>query len=180
MAPDLASLSSSDAKAYEYFDATSAASYASAVEQLHAYVTDEGPFDGLLAFSQGASLAAMYLVHQSLQQSDDGLPIKVAILISSAAIYDPVAWLEQGQVRVLNCASDGQPIKIPTAHIWGAKDELRTESEALSDLTDEKLKALYVHTGGHEVPGLSTQGAVQGTVQAVRRAIIMAMLNNDS
>jgi len=172
---ELASLASADDQYYAYFNPSSVPSYIRAVEQLHDYVTAEGPFDGVLAFSQGAGLAAMHLVHKSLQEPTQKPSFKVAILISCVAVYDSVAWLEQGQVRTMDPAIDGEPISIPTAHIWGAQDGLKSECEALSNLSNETLRAVFVHGRGHEVPGLGNQGAVSGAVRAIRRAITLAM-----
>lgn len=164
---------------FDYFDASSVTSYVSAVQQLNDYIAAEGPFDGVLAFSQGAGLAAMYLVHKTLQQPKEHMPFKVAILLSCVAVYDPVAWLEQGQVRILNPDTDGQLIRIPTAHVWGQEDGLRLEAETIRKLSDEESRAAFVHGGGHEVPGLSTHGAVKGAVQAIRRAVTLAMLRSE-
>lgn len=140
------------------------------------YILAEGPFDGVLAFSQGAGLAAMHLVNKSMQEPKQDPHFKVAILISCVAVYDPVAWLNHGQVRVLDPTIDGQPIRIPTAHIWGIEDGLQSECKVLSELSDKTSRAISVHGGGHEVPGLSTRGAVKDAVQAIRRAIAIAML----
>ena len=145
------------------------------MEQLHDYVEAEGPFDGVLAFSQGAGLAAMHLVHQSLREPKQKPSFKVAILISCIAVYDPIAWLQHGEVRTMDSALDGQPISIPTAHVWGAEDGRRPESKAVGNLSNETSRNVFVHEGGHEVPGLSTQGAVNGAVRAIRRAITLAM-----
>lgn len=169
-------MSSAEDNYYAYFDSSSIPSYIRAVEQLNDYVLAEGPFDGVLAFSQGAGLAAMHLVNQSLQEPKQDSHFKVAILISCVAVYDPVAWLKNGQVRILDPAIDGQPISIPTAHIWGIQDGLQSECKVLSELSDETSRAIFVHGGGHEVPGLSRRGAVKEAVQAIRRAIAIAML----
>lgn len=172
-------MSSAEDKYYAYFDPSSVPSYIRAVEQLNDYISAEGPFDGVLAFSQGAGLAAMHLVHKSLQEPKQDPHFKVAILISCVAVYDPVAWLKHGQVRVLDPVIDGQPINIPTAHIWGVQDGLQSECKVLSELSDKTSRAISVHGGGHEVPSLSTQGAVKDAVQAIRRAVAIAMLRNE-
>ena len=169
-----------DATYYAYYDPSSIPSYIRAVEQLNDYVSIEGPFDGVMAFSQGAGLAAMYLVHKSLQEPRQDSPFKVAIFISSiAAIYDPVTWFKDSQIRRLDPAVDGQPISIPTAHIWGTQDELQSECKTVSELSDKASRAVFIHDSGHRVPSSSSQGAIAGAVQAIRRAVTTAMLEQE-
>ena len=122
----------------------------------------------------------MHLVHKSLQDPKQDPLFKVAVLISCTAVYDPVAWLERGEVRQLDPAIDGQPINIPTAHIWGRQDGIQSECKAVSELSDKSLRFISIHEGGHEVPGLSTKDAVKGAVQAIRRAVTTTMLREET
>jgi pimeloyl-ACP methyl ester carboxylesterase len=171
---ELASISDADEIFWAYFDPSSASSYILALDQLDAYLAAEGPFDGVLAFSQGAGLAAMHIVRKAIQAPLETPPFRFAILISCNAVYDPVAWLERGQVRTMDPDNDGQPIKIPTVHIWGEQDPLRNESETLSKLCEKSLTTVFVHEGGHEVPKLSAKDAVAKSVKAMRRGITEA------
>lgn len=102
--------------------------------------------------------------------------ISCAILIACASVYDPVAYFEQGEIRVLEAARDGRPIKVPTVHIWGERDALREESKGMSELCEPELATVFVHESGHEVPRLSTKSALAGSVRAVRRGITTAAL----
>lgn len=110
-------MSLAEDKYYTYFDSSSIPSYIWAVEQLNDYVLAKGPFDGVLAFSQGTGLAAMHLVLKSLQESKQDPHFKVAILISYVTVYNPVAWLKHDQIRVLDPAIDREPISIPIVHV---------------------------------------------------------------
>ena len=56
-----------DGEYFAYFDDTSAASCSKALEYLETYIIAEGPFDGVLAFSQGASLASTLMIHNFKQ-----------------------------------------------------------------------------------------------------------------
>jgi pimeloyl-ACP methyl ester carboxylesterase len=173
-------LAAVDATYYAYYDPSSRPSYIRAVEQMNDYVSIEGPFDGVMAFSQGAGLAAMYLVHKLLQEPKQDSHFKVAIFISSiATIYDPVTWFKDSQVRRLDPAVDGQPISIPTAHIWGMQDRLQSECRAVSELSDKASRSVFIHDGGHSLPSSSSPGAIAGAVQAIRRAVTTAMLGKD-
>lgn len=173
-------MAAADATYFAYYDPSSIPSYIRAVEQLNDYVSIEGPFDGVMAFSQGAGLAAMYLIHKSLQEPTQDSPFKVAIFISSiAAVYDPVTWFKDSKVRRLDPAVDGQPISIPTAHIWGMHDALQSECREVSELSDKASRAVFIHDGGHEVPSSSSQRAIAGAVQAIRRAVTIAILRKE-
>ena len=122
-------MSEVNATSWAYFDPSSTASYIKALDYLDTYVAAEGPFDGVLGFSQGASLAAMHLVRKAIQAPTEAPPFKCAILISCAAVYDPVAYFERGEVRVLDFERDGRPIKIPTVHIWASRIPCTTRAK---------------------------------------------------
>lgn len=108
------------------------------------------------------------------QQNPGGqidLPCKCAIFIAGGVPGDPAA-LEQGKIRPLDFATDGELIHLPTAHIWGANDRQRpTFGPVLSKLTKAALRTVYVHNGGHEVPGPRDQVALSNTVKAIQRTI---------
>ena len=169
-------MSKTDGTFWAYFDPSSIASYIQALEQLDTYVAAEGPFDGVLAFSQGATLAAMHVARKAIQAPSQTPPFKCAILISCAAVYDPVAYFERGEMRILNSRLDGHPIQIPTVHIWGEQDPMRDQSRDLSELCQPSLAAVFVHEGAHEVPRLGASSALAGSVKAVRRGVTLATL----
>ncbi|RDL32027.1 Uncharacterized protein BP5553_09429 [Venustampulla echinocandica] len=177
MAPGISSLFDTDGSYYSYFDPNSPKSALDALHQLDEYVMAEGPFDGVLAFSQGACLAAMHLIRKRQQDSRGGQaqpPFNCAIFLSSIPAYDAVAFENRGEVRLLEPATDGQPIQIPTVHIWGQQEDSKKDSELLKELCNAQLATIFVHGGGHEVPGLGAKGDVTGAVKAIRRAILKA------
>lgn len=49
------------------------------------------------------------------------------------------------------CAA-GLTIRIPTAHIYGSKDNAVSESLRLRDMCDARRRAEFDHGCGHEVP----------------------------
>lgn len=126
-----------------------------------------------MAFSQGASLAATLMIRR-FQQNPGGQidpPFKCAIFIAGGIPGDPAA-LEQGTIRRLDHATDGELIHVPTTHIWGANDRQRpTFGPVLSRLCNAALRTVYVHDGGHEVPGPRDQLALTNTVKAIQRTI---------
>ena len=143
-----------------------------ALSDLERYVAEEGPFDGVMAFSVGGTLAAALIISKlhEHQGRDTQPPFKCALFLSGGVPFDPVAAL-RGEIRNIG-ATDGDLIQIPTAHIWGSNDELaKSTSVVLSDLCDLRSKTVFVHDLGHDVPGARSQQALNGAVRAIRRTI---------
>ncbi|TAQ90859.1 hypothetical protein B7494_g787 [Chlorociboria aeruginascens] len=167
---DLRAFSAVDNDQYfAYFKDDSPTSCALAVDQLRAFIEAEGPYDGVFAFSQGATIAATLLS----QRTNSELPFKCAVFFSglSAPDYDA---LKKGEIRMLDEAGI---LKLPTAHIWGKKDLLWSgSSERLSHLCDSGCRNVYLHEGSHEIPGPKLSGSVNETVKVIRRAIDQALL----
>jgi predicted esterase len=147
-----------------------------ALAQLDAYERAEGPFDAVLAFSQGAGLAAAFMMQRALAEPLRRPPFRCAVLVSCVWVYDPVAWAERGEVRTLHGSALGEVVAVPTVHVWGARDPRRAESEGMRGFCKAELATVFVHGGGHEVPGLGAKEAVSGTVKAIRRGITLATL----
>ena len=100
-------------------------------------LADDGPFDGILGFSQGATLASL------LCGMPPGPPpsMRFAILVSAFVPRDP-AWV----------LADDAICALPTLHVMG-------ESDALVPLESSRTVAArfsagreHVHAGGHGVP----------------------------
>ncbi|KAL8638785.1 MAG: hypothetical protein Q9228_004094 [Teloschistes exilis] len=133
VAPELASISKMDnATYYAYYVPEIRVTVREALDDLDAYIAEEGPFDGLLAFSQGACLAAMHLVRQSVEHPSATPSFRCAIFIACPNVYDLSAFVERGEFRCLNPKTDGHPIQIPTVHIWGEKDWLNEQSRGVT------------------------------------------------
>ncbi|KUJ19542.1 uncharacterized protein LY89DRAFT_642647 [Mollisia scopiformis] len=172
LAPEVSSMFNPKDSYHAYFDPESAPSAQQALDQLDDYVHTEGPFDGIIAFSQGAALAATYIIRKSKQSkpgNHNEMPIKCVVFLSSTALYDYELYFEKGQLRVLDADIDSELIQIPTVHIWGEQDNLRKDSERLSRLCAQAT--VFVHGGAHEVPGLGSNANVTGAVNAIRRGI---------
>lgn len=168
-APEISSLLDvSTATCYAYSDETIQGGQR-ALTLLDEYIAAEGPFDGVIGFSQGASLAAMHIIRTAQRHAE--CPFKCAIFFSCSGLYDPAALVDQGEARKLDPVAEGEIIRIPTIHIWGQKDLIKEESEILSKLCDKQVRTVFVHEGGHEVPGLGGKGTVIETVKAMRRGI---------
>ncbi|XVE60927.1 hypothetical protein DITRI_Ditri06bG0000300 [Diplodiscus trichospermus] len=113
------------------------------ISHLCQYITDNGPFDGLLGFSQGATLSALLIGYQAQGKVlKEHPPFKMLVSISGSKFRDPsiceVAYKDK--------------IKVKSVHFIGAKDWLRLPSEDLATAFDDPL--VIRHPQGHTVPRL--------------------------
>ncbi len=137
---------------FAFYDPESPPSVLSALDDLDAYVAKEGPFDGVMGFSQGAALAAMLMIrHYSSTMSESEGPFRFAVFICAAVPHKEVA-LRHGMVEFLDPAVDGQPIKVPTTNIVGARDPHIGNAITLGNLCQDRGRAVFDHGGGHEIP----------------------------
>jgi hypothetical protein len=58
---------------------------------------------------------------------------------------------------------------MPTAHVWGKTDPYADAARELSMLCRSDTKSVFVHSGGHEVPGAGSKDAVTSIVNVIRR-----------
>ncbi|KAJ4302829.1 hypothetical protein N0V90_001720 [Kalmusia sp. IMI 367209] len=172
MAPGLEYISNPDSPHFAYYKIDSPSSFIDALKQLEEYIIAEGPFDGVMAFSQGAGLAAMHITRSQLEGRVP--PFKFAVLIASNDVYDPTAWLQRGVVQPLDTQIHGRPIKVPTVVVWGEQDPWKDRSERTMGLCEKDKVFVVRHAGGHDVPGLAAKEAVHEVVKMIRRVIIMA------
>ena len=154
--PGLEAVYGSQQECYAYFDPTNLASIRTALKDLKTYIEADGPFDGILGYSQGAAIAATLLLQDKTDRSLQVEPLfKCAIFLSGGVPFDPAA-LRRGEIRFLDPVVDGQPVTIPTANIWGSNDlDFPDTSPKLSGLCAADLRTEIIHTGGHEIPALT-------------------------
>ncbi|KAF3057127.1 putative Uncharacterized hydrolase C22A12.06c [Daldinia childiae] len=127
-APELDGMISSKDEFFSYIDLDNKETFISILTDLDNYVSEEGPFDAVLAFSQGAMVAATYIVwkaRQTPKQQPIASLFKCAIFFSAWNAYDPDLF-SQGILRPLTSLTDNGAIHIPTAHIWGLGDPSST------------------------------------------------------
>ncbi len=151
---------------FSYFEPKSIASYTLALSELTSYIATEGPFDGVMAFSQGAGLAASFIIH--CNQNKQRQPFKVAVLFSGGV----PAIVSHDNICMLDGENEGVLLDLPTAHIWGRNDrEYPTFGPLLSELCKREVRRVVVWDGGHEIPGLRDKGAVGEAVRAIKETI---------
>lgn len=123
----------------------------------------DGPFDGVLGFSEGSSVAASLMLRRAVQGR--------APLFKFAIFFCAVLTFRfDGKGAIL---ADERPerINVPTFHVVGARDPGRFSSLTLYNLCDRHLTALYDHGKGHTIPwGLPTEDITKGVREVTRRA----------
>lgn len=156
---------------FDYFDLHSTKSMRTALDQLDAFIAIEGPYDGVLAYSQGAALAATYIIQQAQLHPTTPPSFKCAIFLSGGVPADPSS-LAQDVLRLLDPGRDGAVLHLPTSHIWAANDELYPGASAtLSKLCNEEMRYEFVHNEGHDVPNARAKEALLGAARAIRRTV---------
>lgn len=102
-------------------------------------------------------------------------PFSCAVFLSGDV---PVAYdaLLRGEIREMELLTGWEIISIPTANIWGSQDTLWPgRALALSEMCSSNVRTVYLHDGGHEVPGSKSMAALTGVVQAIRKTIDLAL-----
>lgn len=159
---------------FSYFDYTSSESTLKAVDDLNRLLHTDGPYDGVIAFSQAASLVGTWMIHQARQKNRTGPSFKCAVFLSAALLpYDYDALLE-GKLQLLTAQGTEVAIEIPTAHIWGSKDQYAPTALEFTTLFASESRSLFIHSGIHEVPGSGSKEAVTGSVNAIQRVVHLA------
>ena len=120
---------------------------------LYDIIDDEGPFEGVLGFSQGAGVAASVLFEQAMQPDPERPEplFKFAVFIGGAQPWD-IYDKELQPLRPVYAANYAARIDIPTAHIMGRKDLYREGAKSLLALCDARKAKVYDHQGSHMVP----------------------------
>ncbi|KAL6717428.1 hypothetical protein ACLMJK_005343 [Lecanora helva] len=136
-----------------------------AYQLLYETLEEEGPFDGVIGFSHGATLAVAFLLHHATVKPLD-LPFalfRCAVLIASPPpSSEDVPELKTG------------PLAIPTVHIAGRADTLFQESLKLHSLCQQDISKLICHNGGHTIP--RDRDFTVTAAQAIRDLISRSMM----
>ncbi|KAK9026516.1 hypothetical protein V6N11_039354 [Hibiscus sabdariffa] len=120
------------------------------ISHLCQYITHNGPFHGLLGFSQGAALCALLLGYKAQGKVlKEHPPFKMFVSISGSKFRDPsiceVAYKDK--------------IEVKSVHFIGSKDWLRLPSEDLATAFQDPL--IIRHPQGHTVPRLDETSTEQ-------------------
>jgi predicted esterase len=118
-----------------------------AYDMIYEAIKEDGPFDGILGFSHGGTLAAGFMAHHAAQNPYDAPLFRCAIFFNAILPFqmtdeDTPIWGEEVEGR----------IKIPTLHVMGRNDFVYNYSLSLYNLCDVELSNILVHDKGHEIP----------------------------
>ena len=161
----------------------SSESIANVLDDLESYLEGEGPFDGLWGFSEGASLAAILLIRQKRRHEEKSRAlghstppplkplVRCAVFFSGPTPVDPPAsGGDDKEPEPLDPASAGEPIRIPTAHVWGSNDR-EYVGPGLTQLCQPEGCNVFIHGRGHEIPNGREPGALNTAVVAITKTI---------
>lgn len=165
-APELGDLFSDNEEYFAYFDPSNPSSLRQAIADLESYIQTNGPFDCLLAFSQGASLSGTLLLGKGPL---DAMGFKCAIFLAAGLPFCAEA-LKRNEMLQLDKTSDLR-ISLPTAHIWAANDPLGPISSALDALCCPQVRHVYIHNEGHVVPNRRSPETFRAAVNVIRRSL---------
>lgn len=118
-----------------------------AYELLYDVVQRDGPFDAILGFSHGGTLASGFLIHHAKMYPHEPPLFRCAIFINSL----PPFRMHSGGKPVIEPGLEGY-ISIPTISVVGARDFLFPYSIALHDLCEPSKSCLVIHSKGHDIP----------------------------
>ncbi|XP_038151734.1 esterase OVCA2 isoform X2 [Cyprinodon tularosa] len=103
-------------------------------------VKTQGPFDGVLGFSQGAAFVAMLCSLQE-QKLEPDLNFRFAILVAGfrSACEEHLKFYKA-------------PLQIPSLHVFGLEDKVIPDNMSRELLSCFQDPQVLIHPGGHFVP----------------------------
>ncbi|KAI9750406.1 MAG: hypothetical protein M4579_006487 [Chaenotheca gracillima] len=118
------------------------------LDYLRSVIEEEGPFDGVIAASEGAVAASTLLLYeqQRCKEGDYSPTFKCGIFFVG---FPPVKI--DGTGLFLSDETD-ERITIPTCHVNGRRDPLWFGSETLWNVCEPSSRTLIMHEEGHIVP----------------------------
>ncbi|XP_005752404.1 esterase OVCA2 [Pundamilia nyererei] len=106
-------------------------------------VKDQGPFDGILGFSQGAAFVAMLCSIQE-QKLEPTFDFRFAIIVAG---FRSACTQHQ---KFYN-----SPIQVPSLHVFGLEDRVIPDKMSRELLPSFQDPQVLIHPGGHFVPAAS-------------------------
>ncbi|KAH6617684.1 serine hydrolase FSH [Chaetomium sp. MPI-SDFR-AT-0129] len=128
---------------------------------------EQGPFDAIIGYSEGATVAATLLLHEQQRSKKKDIPpmFKYAIFFAGWPPVDPVH-----HNMILSDETDAT-IEIPTCHIIGSLDPYVHGSMALYNVCDPDTAYMFDHAKGHTLP--RDKDTVRELGDVVREAITL-------
>ena len=140
-----------------------------AYELLDEIIETEGPFDGVLGFSHGGTLASGWLMHHAATRPLEPSPVRCAVFLNSL----PPFRMNPGEDPVVDEGLRDGCIQIPTVSVVGTKDFAYNYSMKLHQLCDPRKSQLVVHNKGHDIP--NDPKHVHEMARAIRKMSVDAL-----
>ncbi|KAK7912255.1 hypothetical protein PG985_014736 [Apiospora marii] len=136
-----------------------------AIQFLFDIMEREGPFEGIIGYSEGATVAGTLLLHEQRRREKAGRTpqIRCAVFFAGWPPLDPVTYK-----MVLSDESDLM-IDIHTCHIIGSLDPYVSGSMALYNTCDPDTAYIFDHGKGHTLP--REKGVVKELGDVIRNMI---------
>jgi len=125
----------------------------------------KGEFDGVLAFSEGASLAAALITRYTRENPFDSQGLFRFAIFACGLVHFNHASLNDNPGENLKLGSNPERVKsdiclltgsylinIPTFHLLGRNDGYFEYGMALYQCCDPQVALKVVHNGGHQIP----------------------------
>ncbi|KAJ5946061.1 hypothetical protein N7454_002900 [Penicillium verhagenii] len=158
-----------DGPFYNHYDRdrSPGATVAEAIEHTNRIIAEQGPFDAVLGFSQGAALAAAMIIHHAKSKPSAPPLFRVAVFLCGGA-----PWEETG-LMLVKAEPDTFPINIFTANVVGKLDSIYESSMELYKLCEPSKAGFYDHGSKHMVPfdAKNTDAMVRVIEEAVAKAL---------
>ncbi|KAK9792722.1 hypothetical protein WJX73_006304 [Symbiochloris irregularis] len=118
------------------------------IDQVRRYAKEHGPYDGVLAMSQGAVLISFLLLYDMNAAKDQSFKPTVLgrFCIVMAGAYPTTP-------QVVGVSSESRRLPVPSVHLIGDKDPVKKESHRLMEMYENPLH--IPHSQGHVVPTLN-------------------------
>lgn len=115
------------------------------LEYVKHFMKEQGPFHGVLAFSQGCAVAAALLQEASVM----GGPLATATFAILIGGFIPKDQAVEDAMR-----AGGRRLRVQSLHVSGSSDELvcTSRSKEFATLFEESDSAWFEHEGRHVIP----------------------------
>lgn len=119
-----------------------------ALDCIYQTTEEHGPFDGICAYSEGATVAATLILDEQRRLEEEGRQPKFKMAIFFAG-WPP---LEPNSKELVLFDQSGYMLDIPTVHIVGSGDPYLPGAMALFNICNEDSAILFDHGKGHTLP----------------------------
>ncbi|KAM3072026.1 hypothetical protein ACMFMF_007420 [Clarireedia jacksonii] len=138
--PSIKTLMPNVQEGFAYFEVNSTKSALKAYDDFNTFLKTDGPYDGVIAFSQSVPLVSSWMIEQVRQGRPIESSFKCAVFFSTATLPYDLDALQNGGIWK---TEDPRPIiDIPTAHIWGETDSVADRAKDFTKFCKFRYKIM--------------------------------------